>query len=358
MGFGVVDKVWLYPGPATAATPSISTPIIPIIPTPGVAHLIPPEVRSVKFMFRPSLASRSLSAPISSPQLAAASSSDVQSPPVTNAATENENEDEDEGSPGCPYEDRSQQQSDDDPLARNCRSHRCSHRCRCRSSRSRSRSRRCVHVDKGSRDQAGRQDGLARDDDDDDDAGDDDDDDGDDHTHDWSRDLFSLHRVGMSCTLVTWVTGASAMAMEQEGEEDVAKRLGRMLRNTGLLRVVAEDALPPRPRPRLRLGLDQDKLKQKQKEKDQGQEKEQEEEDVPTTAASGGGGGGVPTTAGVQVQISRTMWGSDPLFRGSYSYVKLGSSGEDIDRIAESLPSQQPQPQSQSQLQLQQPPQR
>ncbi|KAK1259003.1 putative polyamine oxidase 5 [Acorus gramineus] len=34
-----------------------------------------------------------------------------------------------------------------------------------------------------------------------------------------------------------------------------------------------------------------------------------------------------------------TKWGTDPLFMGSYSYVSVGSSGEDFDRMAEPLPS-------------------
>ncbi|XP_051150246.1 probable polyamine oxidase 5 [Andrographis paniculata] len=34
----------------------------------------------------------------------------------------------------------------------------------------------------------------------------------------------------------------------------------------------------------------------------------------------------------------RTRWGSDPLFLGSYSYVAVGSSGDDIDALAEPMP--------------------
>ncbi|KAH0871387.1 hypothetical protein HID58_078409 [Brassica napus] len=32
------------------------------------------------------------------------------------------------------------------------------------------------------------------------------------------------------------------------------------------------------------------------------------------------------------------LWGGDPLFRGSYSYVAVGSSGDDLDALAEPLP--------------------
>ncbi|PON50469.1 FAD/NAD(P)-binding domain containing protein [Parasponia andersonii] len=42
---------------------------------------------------------------------------------------------------------------------------------------------------------------------------------------------------------------------------------------------------------------------------------------------------------GVKVtKVLRTHWGNDPLFMGSYSYVAVGSSGEDLDRMAEPLP--------------------
>ncbi|KAK1354896.1 putative polyamine oxidase 5 [Heracleum sosnowskyi] len=37
-------------------------------------------------------------------------------------------------------------------------------------------------------------------------------------------------------------------------------------------------------------------------------------------------------------KVLRTKWGTDPLFMGSYSYVAVGSSGDDIDKLAEPLP--------------------
>ena len=36
--------------------------------------------------------------------------------------------------------------------------------------------------------------------------------------------------------------------------------------------------------------------------------------------------------------VLRSKWGTNPLFWGSYSYVPLGSSGEDIEQLAEPLP--------------------
>ncbi|RCV27013.1 hypothetical protein SETIT_5G291400v2 [Setaria italica] len=37
-------------------------------------------------------------------------------------------------------------------------------------------------------------------------------------------------------------------------------------------------------------------------------------------------------------RIKRSGWATDPLFVGSYSYVAVGSNGEDLDRMAEPLP--------------------
>ncbi|CAM8890260.1 unnamed protein product [Rhodiola kirilowii] len=37
-------------------------------------------------------------------------------------------------------------------------------------------------------------------------------------------------------------------------------------------------------------------------------------------------------------KVLKTKWGSDPLFLGSYSYVAVGSSGDDLDKMAEPLP--------------------
>lgn len=37
-------------------------------------------------------------------------------------------------------------------------------------------------------------------------------------------------------------------------------------------------------------------------------------------------------------KVLKSQWGSDPLFLGSYSYVAVGSSGEDLDTMAEPLP--------------------
>ncbi|OIV99758.1 hypothetical protein TanjilG_26096 [Lupinus angustifolius] len=41
-------------------------------------------------------------------------------------------------------------------------------------------------------------------------------------------------------------------------------------------------------------------------------------------------------------KVLKTKWGTDPLFLGSYSYVAVGSSGDDLDAMAEPLPKDKP----------------
>ncbi|KAK7291841.1 hypothetical protein RIF29_07307 [Crotalaria pallida] len=40
--------------------------------------------------------------------------------------------------------------------------------------------------------------------------------------------------------------------------------------------------------------------------------------------------------------VLKTQWGTDPLFLGSYCYVAVGSSGDDLDTMAEPLPKDKP----------------
>ncbi|XP_074568046.1 polyamine oxidase 1 [Curcuma longa] len=44
-----------------------------------------------------------------------------------------------------------------------------------------------------------------------------------------------------------------------------------------------------------------------------------------------------PTSSAAVERVKRSGWGSDPLFLGSYSYVAVGSSGDDLDEMAEPL---------------------
>ncbi|KAF7030147.1 hypothetical protein CFC21_041752 [Triticum aestivum] len=56
----------------------------------------------------------------------------------------------------------------------------------------------------------------------------------------------------------------------------------------------------------------------------------------PPRRCSGAGAGATPRRR--VRRIKRSGWATDPLFLGSYSYVAVGSSGEDLDRMAEPLP--------------------
>ncbi|KAK7329043.1 hypothetical protein VNO77_23188 [Canavalia gladiata] len=52
-------------------------------------------------------------------------------------------------------------------------------------------------------------------------------------------------------------------------------------------------------------------------------------------------------------KVLKTKWGTDPLFLGSYSYVAVGSSGDDLDTMAEPLPNDSScQPSASSPLQI------
>lgn len=55
----------------------------------------------------------------------------------------------------------------------------------------------------------------------------------------------------------------------------------------------------------------------------------------PPPASDDGGGGGF----GRLTSIRKSGWGKDPRFLGSYSYVAVGSSGDDQDALADPLPS-------------------
>lgn len=45
----------------------------------------------------------------------------------------------------------------------------------------------------------------------------------------------------------------------------------------------------------------------------------------------------IPCPPGQPWRLQRSAWGSDPLFRGSYSYVNAHGSPADIDTLAEPL---------------------
>ncbi|CAN0904501.1 Probable polyamine oxidase 5 [Linum grandiflorum] len=48
---------------------------------------------------------------------------------------------------------------------------------------------------------------------------------------------------------------------------------------------------------------------------------------------------GMGLGGGKSSKVLRSKWGNDPLFLGSYSYVAVGSSGDDMDAMAQPLAS-------------------
>ncbi|KAF6174897.1 hypothetical protein GIB67_026385 [Kingdonia uniflora] len=54
---------------------------------------------------------------------------------------------------------------------------------------------------------------------------------------------------------------------------------------------------------------------------------------------SNGNGNSFTSSHGFKfTKVQKSKWGTDPLFMGSYSYVAVGSSGDDLDSMAEPLP--------------------
>nr|BAS29669.1 polyamine oxidase 5 [Selaginella lepidophylla] len=111
---------------------------------------------------------------------------------------------------------------------------------------------------------------------------------------DWMRKTHSMYPIRKkSNVLVAWFAGDEARAMEALSDEEVAKGVQFTLANFGDKRLVAG-------------------LGNKLGTCTNGKEK--------------------------NVSILRGQWYQNPLFRGSYSYVAVGSSGEDIDVLAEPVP--------------------
>eukprot|EP00897_Mesotaenium_endlicherianum_P007964 jgi/Mesen1/7196/ME000371S06274 len=99
----------------------------------------------------------------------------------------------------------------------------------------------------------------------------------------WTRRIFAFHPINIqSRVVVTWLAGREAYEMELQPEEDVKRACVNVIQ-----RFLPEG--------------DADRLAEPR-------------------------------------AVARSAWGTDPLFRGSYSYVAVGSCGEDIEVLAEPLP--------------------
>eukprot|EP00850_Spirogloea_muscicola_P016220 SM000130S27107 [mRNA] locus=s130:232518:234659:- [translate_table: standard] len=103
----------------------------------------------------------------------------------------------------------------------------------------------------------------------------------------WMQRTFGVYPMYNETTvLVTWLAGAEALQMERELPESVGAGIAATLRHFGY-------------------------------------------DDI----ALGSG----DSALGTPLSVLRSQWGLNPLFRGSYSYVAVASSGHDIERLAEPL---------------------
>ncbi|KAH7301580.1 hypothetical protein KP509_23G033200 [Ceratopteris richardii] len=129
-----------------------------------------------------------------------------------------------------------------------------------------------------------------------------------DHSPWWMKKNFSFYPIHKhSHVLCTWLTGKEAMEMERLSDEEVITGILRTMKSFGFGEIndCSND-----------VGIVQQTFKS-------------------------------PETRILRSNVrglKRSKWGSNPLFRGSYSYVAVGSSGADIDVLAEPLPRSAPPP--------------
>eukprot|EP00250_Pteridium_aquilinum_P011509 c20115_g1_i1 orf=137-1909(+) len=125
----------------------------------------------------------------------------------------------------------------------------------------------------------------------------------------WMRKNFSFYPIHKSSHVVcTWLTGKEAIEMEGLSNEEVIDGVVRTMKSFGFRERTESCA----------------ECKVSRREGD----------DVDAHNGFSDTNIRSPNVQG----IARSQWGSNPLFRGSYSYVAVGSSGEDIDTLAEPLP--------------------
>lgn len=127
----------------------------------------------------------------------------------------------------------------------------------------------------------------------------------------WMRKNFSFYPIHSGSRVVcTWLTGEEAMEMERLSDEEVIRGVVRTMQVFGFGERMNDFCAD---------------CKVSMREGAAGTGAQGQSSDMDA---------GYPSVQG----MLRSRWGSNPLFRGSYSYVAVGSSGEDIDAVAEPLP--------------------
>lgn len=125
----------------------------------------------------------------------------------------------------------------------------------------------------------------------------------------WMRKTASMFPIyENSNVLLSWFAGKEALELEQLSDEEI---------KSGVSATISSFLSKPKPKP------------------------EPEPEPEEKLKLCNGNGSYEEEMAKCKVKVKRVLksqWGNDPLFLGSYSYVAVGSSGDDLDRMAEPLP--------------------
>ncbi|KAF5748479.1 hypothetical protein HS088_TW04G00433 [Tripterygium wilfordii] len=118
----------------------------------------------------------------------------------------------------------------------------------------------------------------------------------------WIRRTASLCPIYKdSSVLLSWFAGKEALELESLSDEEILSGVSRTI----------SCFLPQPPHKQVNLDSNDDQL------------------------CNGHANGGHEVRF---TKVLKSQWGNDPLFLGSYSYVAVGSSGDDVDKLAEPLP--------------------
>lgn len=164
----------------------------------------------------------------------------------------------------------------------------------------------------------------------------------------WLKDVYSLTVEG-DC-VYSWLTGASARAVELAPALQVQEGLLSLLRSVtknaswraeGELVVSNDDTSQHQEEQQHHYHHhrqhQQQKKQQRKQQKNQQQFRSSTTGDKSETRTT-------PTTPTTIPPLVRSTWNSNPLFRGSYSYIATGSSPADIEELAVPLTWHSPSP--------------
>eukprot|EP00897_Mesotaenium_endlicherianum_P010011 jgi/Mesen1/9038/ME000566S08457 len=174
------------------------------------------------------------------------------------------------------------------------------------------------------------------------------------HVPDWMRKTYGAYPLRQgSPVMVTWLAGREALAMEALSEQDVLRGFLDTCRAFGLVesRPAGADAVEagaeraegagesPGPSSSIDAHELVRGLAHATGNASGSRSRNSGDGERPSLDASGAAAGGISGSPPPPPPppLLRTQWGSDPLFLGSYSYVAVGSSGDDIDAIARPL---------------------